>query len=210
MTCGQLYVQSILSTVYIVCTTQPKPAGIERSKHATLNLVIQRPRVAGKMVTIPLDATVKVATGSSKDAEHNIIRLNYGLSSKKIAVRASSSQERDQWLFKITTALSISQVSVPPRSNESMKMGSYMSPRKSHPNRSKKPSQGRNVVPKVSNSVSATKMQHSISFVAQLTQVPRTTHSAPAHYSLRRMVRQNIPAAMQFVITVGQIIASVS
>ncbi|KAG7375363.1 hypothetical protein PHYPSEUDO_001649 [Phytophthora pseudosyringae] len=41
-------------------------------------------------------------------------------------------------------------------------------------------------------------------------QFPCTANIAPSNCSLRRMVRQNIPAAMQFFITVGQVIASSS
>ncbi|POM67397.1 Hypothetical protein PHPALM_16615 [Phytophthora palmivora] len=195
MTCGKLHVQAcnfvwILSTVYLVCTAQPKLAGVENTTQAIFNLVIQRPRIAGGTLTIPLDTTVKVVNALSKDTKHHIVRLRYGSKHKKIAMRASSSHECEQWLLAITAALS------PPQSvkyssstgsspnlstNTHTAKDSVKDSKQPQPNRSKKPSQTKT-----------------------------TRRTAPANSSLRRMVRQNIPASIQFLSTISQIIASAS
>ncbi|KAL3673981.1 hypothetical protein V7S43_001666 [Phytophthora oleae] len=163
MACGKLEVQScnllwFLSTVYLVNITQPKFASAKRTTQMAINLVVQRPRVAGGTLTIRLDSTVRLVN-TGKDKEHNIIRLQYGSKAKHLAMRAARSHDRKQWSVALSAAISQSQQIQKPTKSSKTSHGVYAA-------------------------------------------------SPPAHSSFRRVVRRNIPSAMQFVITVGQIIAS--
>ncbi|KAG1699772.1 hypothetical protein DVH05_012665 [Phytophthora capsici] len=145
------------------------------------NLVIKRPRVAGGTLTIPLDLTVRISNPISKDREQNIIRLQYGPKATQLVMRAASYQDRKQWLVAIAAAMPASLQS----KNEELQRRSYNAPEIAIKSPAKR---------------------------SQPREKPtRYSHEAftPAHNSFHRVVRHNIPSAMQFVITIGQIIASV-
>ncbi|KAG2779193.1 hypothetical protein PC129_g23408 [Phytophthora cactorum] len=224
MTCGKLCVQAcslvwVLSTVYLVCTPRAKIASTKHTTQAIHNLVVERPRIAGGTLTIPLDSTVKFVKSWSKDIEHNIIRLTHGSNSKNLVLRAPSPQEREQWMTAIASALStplqsaehvpISTARTPPRNAVKMstKMRMAKCTKKTQPQRSTihhvvSASTPRTIgrIPTTSGPPSAMSSQHTTP-LPQRPIVPQTC-------SLRRIVRRNIPATMQLFITVGQIIAS--
>ncbi|ETI43930.1 hypothetical protein F441_11197 [Phytophthora nicotianae CJ01A1] len=194
MTCGKLYVQSyglvwFLSTVFLICTPQTKIAGLKHATQAVYmyNLVIQRPRITGGALRIPLDSTVKFVKNLSSDIERNIIRLTHGPNSKTLVLRASSPQELQQWLAAITAALS----------TYATNQSAVKAPAKMRMTTIPK-------IPTTSVPPFAVSKQHT----STLPQNPTVICSAPIACSLRRVVRQNIPAAMQLFISVGQIIAS--
>ncbi|KAG7375362.1 Mitochondrial fission process protein 1 [Phytophthora pseudosyringae] len=86
------------------------------------SLIIQRPRFAGGLQTIPLDATVELLQGSTKDIAHNIIRLQYGPKGKHLVLRASSSFERKGWVIALVDPLAAhdtSKAAAPPTTRTS-------------------------------------------------------------------------------------------
>jgi hypothetical protein len=96
-----------LSTVYLVCNTLSKRAGAKRLTQAAFNLIIQRPRVAGGTLIVPIDATVRLVKCSGREGKHHTIRLRYGATGarKCLVMRASSSLEREKWLIGILAAM---------------------------------------------------------------------------------------------------------
>ncbi|EGZ27659.1 hypothetical protein PHYSODRAFT_293433 [Phytophthora sojae] len=183
MTCGKFHVQScsliwFLSTIYLVRTALPK-----RNTEAAFNLVIQRPRVAGGTLTIPLDSTVKIVNDIGSDTARNIIRLEHGSSCKRLVMRASSSVEHERWLYAIATATT--------QFVEHTTTCDSFDTSERH--------RAKNSQPAVTTQQPA---QHATRSQA--------SHVAPANSScsLGRMLRQNVPNVMQFFTTVGQIIAA--
>ncbi|KAH7481816.1 hypothetical protein KRP22_011218 [Phytophthora ramorum] len=117
MTCGQLHVQSrgifwVLSTVYLMHVALPLFDSTKRPAQAAFNLVIQRSRIAGGTLTIPIDSTVRLVKCSGREAMHNTIRLRYGAMRKCLTMRASDSLEREKWLVGIIAAMGASRGSV--------------------------------------------------------------------------------------------------
>ncbi|CAI5738965.1 unnamed protein product [Hyaloperonospora brassicae] len=182
MTCGKLLVQScnllwFPSTVYLLGAAQPNIAATKDS--TAFNLVIQRPRIAGGTLILALDATVKlIRENGMKDTDRHVLRLQYGPSSKHLILRASSAQERQQWLVAIAAAM-------PP------------------PGCSDHGDTGR------TGNVPRRRMRARVPKRAKKAQRP-PFQSVPLQRgcSIRRVVRQNVPAAMQVVLAFGQIIAS--
>ena len=165
------------STVYLLCAAQPNIAATKDS--TAFNLVIQRPRIAGGTLILALDATVTlVQANGMRDTDRHVLRLQYGPSSKHLILRASSSQERQQWLVAIAAALP-----TPVCSDKG-----YTGRTRNVPRR-----RLRARVPK-----RAKKAQQS----------PFQAVPLQRGCSIRRVIRQNVPAAMQVFLTFGQIIAS--
>ncbi|KAF4038852.1 hypothetical protein GN244_ATG08832 [Phytophthora infestans] len=185
MTYGKVYVQScsrlwFLSTVYLACTQQAKFAGSKHATQAIYSLVILRPRIAGGTMTIPLNFTVKFAKIRSRDVYYSTIRLTHGSSNKKLVLRASGPQEREQWVAAIAAALSVYRKADEHATLRALSQSDV----------------------KASTSASGPS-QHTSTYPRR----PSVSHATPAS-SLRRMVRRNLPAAMQLFISVGQMIAS--
>ncbi|RQM12185.1 hypothetical protein DD237_002820 [Peronospora effusa] len=112
MTCGKFYVQScglfwFLSTVYLVQMAPLKTVWTDSPiQAATLHLIIRRPRIAGGVLTVPIDSTVRLVQCSLKEASHHTIRLRYGRPHRKcLVMRASNSLEYDKWLVGIIRAM---------------------------------------------------------------------------------------------------------
>ncbi|KAK1948585.1 hypothetical protein P3T76_000874 [Phytophthora citrophthora] len=162
-------ISSFLSTIYLVRVVSPS------ASQTTFNLVVQRPRVAGGTLTIPLNSTVQILSAVRKDREqHDIIRLQYGAKATHLVMRAVSAHDRKQWIDAISAAIS---------KGEEVRQRSCTTPR------------------------------IATQFTSRRTKLsrpsPNPTRFSHEHDSFRRVVRHNIPPAMQFIITVGQIIASV-
>ncbi|KAJ8578868.1 hypothetical protein ON010_g332 [Phytophthora cinnamomi] len=228
-------VYRFLSTIYLVRAATPKLPATTSTK-AAFNLVIQRPRVAGGTLIIPLDCTVKVVKDFSSDAAHNLIRLEYGLKSKRLIMRASSPLQRGRWLNAILTVLQQLVELVPSSTatcNSTSTSKSRQAPqlanrtKNSQPSRSTQPLQAHSTSTSATN---ATAMQRDANLASTRSfsacgktgisrSTPKTARHAPhshhsqvaptsSSYSLRRMLRQNIPDAIQFFTTVGQIVAA--
>ncbi|KAJ8578867.1 hypothetical protein ON010_g333 [Phytophthora cinnamomi] len=108
MTSGNLQIQYcgllwLLASVYIVRT--------KRSEAANVSLIIQRPRIYGGLLAIPLDRTVRLLQCSSKDVERNIIRLQYGRRGRHLIMRAANTVKHKEWITEITYSMATFQTS---------------------------------------------------------------------------------------------------
>ncbi|KAG6955660.1 hypothetical protein JG688_00011787 [Phytophthora aleatoria] len=106
MTSGKLQIHSLgllwlLTTVYIVRVASKTLSSTKRSS----TLVIQRPRFAGGLLTIPLDGTVQLIQCFTKEVAHGIIRLQYGPKGKTLVMRAANAFERKKWIAAIVDSL---------------------------------------------------------------------------------------------------------
>ncbi|KAE9062781.1 hypothetical protein PF005_g29700 [Phytophthora fragariae] len=192
MACGKFHVQWcsliwFLSTIYLVPTALPKLPVVKGTTEAVFTLVVKRSRVAGGTLTIPLDSTIKIVKSSSRDVERNVIRLEHGSTCKRLVMRASSPQEREKWLNAIRTAVSATQQCMQHVPAPTTTCSSASTPKRPC-TKDSQPSQPRQAQPTT---------QHA-------------AHVAPfsSSCSLRRMLGRNVPNVMQFVTTVGHIVAA--
>ncbi|KAG6623183.1 uncharacterized protein IUM83_06256 [Phytophthora cinnamomi] len=118
MPCCKFQIQShgifwFLCPVYLVHIAVPAPSSTRRPSPAVFTLVIQRPRIAGGFLTIPLDSTVKLLPCFGTDADRNTIRLQYDSTveeqTQSIVMCASSAAEREKWRGAITSAIDAAQ-----------------------------------------------------------------------------------------------------
>ncbi|OWY98976.1 hypothetical protein PHMEG_00030113 [Phytophthora megakarya] len=84
----------LLTTVYIVRVAPMPWTATKHSPSSTCSLVLQRPLVAGGLLRIPLNKTVRLLQCPKKDVKRNIIRLQYGPKRKHITMRAANAVER--------------------------------------------------------------------------------------------------------------------
>jgi hypothetical protein len=95
----------LLTSVYIVRVASTTWSAAKRCKAgAAFALIIQRPRYAGGVLTVPLDQLVRCST---KDMAQHIIRLKHGrdANAKQLVLRAASAVEREVWVAAIESAL---------------------------------------------------------------------------------------------------------
>lgn len=93
----------LLANVYVVRVTSTTAA--KRSPLASFSLIVQRPHFGGGLLTILLDNTVQLIQCSTKEVAQNIIRLQYGPNGKQLVVRATSQNDRREWIDTITSSL---------------------------------------------------------------------------------------------------------
>ncbi|KAE8880300.1 hypothetical protein PF010_g32317 [Phytophthora fragariae] len=101
--CGLVW---LLTSVYIVRVTSKTCAAAKYSEASSSCLIVRRSRFAGGLLTIALDSTVRLIQCSTKDVEHNIIRLQYGRRGKLLVMRAANDVEHKEWITAITSSLS--------------------------------------------------------------------------------------------------------
>ncbi|KAG3085053.1 hypothetical protein PI124_g19025 [Phytophthora idaei] len=138
MTSGKLQIHSLgllwlLTTVYIVRVASKTLSSTKRSS----TLVIQRPRFAGGLLTIPLDGTVQLIQCSTKEVAHGIIRLQYGPKGKTLVMRAANAFERKKWIAAIVDSLATHRAPnvATPTQTRTWKTVAQAIPRASSPNR---------------------------------------------------------------------------
>ncbi|GMF20180.1 unnamed protein product [Phytophthora fragariaefolia] len=228
-------VHRFLSTIYLVRTALPRLPLVKYTTAAAFNLIIQRPRIAGGTLTIPLDSTVKIVSGLSKDVAGNVIRLQYGPSNKNLVMRALSPSECGRWLNAIRQAVLESQQALV-HETASVSSGNLLKNSKSRnvPQRTRRtqrirqnevdhaysttnppqnPDTTTNCAANLStaSSISSRREHHEPPSLlktpspAQQTESPQQSSSAK---SLRRMLRRNAPDVMQLFTIAGQIIAA--
>ncbi|CEG41811.1 uncharacterized protein PHALS_12132 [Plasmopara halstedii] len=215
------YLFRFLCTVHLV---HAKSLKIKCSNKAPYILVINRPRIIGGTLVIPLDSTVKFVKNLNKDIECNIIRVAYGSNGKKLILRASSSSKRDYWLAVIIASIKAdrqvhqrwTQNNSEPRTvKNAMK---FQSERSSNGSGANKEHIKECAVQSISasaqstkSSISATSESQSYASKHDTSAFPRPSkvaRIASQKCSRRQAFRQNIPAVIQLFITVGQAIAA--
>ncbi|KAF1775800.1 hypothetical protein GQ600_24581 [Phytophthora cactorum] len=177
----------VLSTVYLVCTPRAKIASTKHTTQAIHNLVVERPRIAGGTLTIPLDSTLE----QGHRAQHH--SANPRFKQQEPCTACPSPQEREQWMTAIASALST------PLQSASMCRYQRPGPRLEMLRKCLQSCEWPN---------DSYNQRAAICYVEPTHNAASTMPQRSQTCSLRRIVRRNIPATMQLFITVGQIIAS--